>query len=126
MSSKNGRLIGVLLLQILAVILYPPQYLINVPQSGIMPAALILLFIMTFTATNLGVLAPSAGRESLVMIQGLNILVRILLFFPGLNVLAGPWQWLYVICILAGIVLSWYMIIKMEKLLPRKLILKHQ
>ncbi|MBN1874447.1 MAG: hypothetical protein JXA33_09475 [Anaerolineae bacterium] len=124
MSKQNSTLIGLLVLQVLAIILYPLVFFQQAPQAAVLPPALILLFIITLVAMHSGTLAPLAGRSALVFIQGINIVVRMMMFFPNLKNSTGQWDWALLVTQTLGIALSWYVISNMEKRAVQTLLFK--
>jgi hypothetical protein len=122
MSNQRTRLIVLLVLQVVAVILFPPAFLQKAPQAAVLPPALIILFALALIAMNNGWMAPTAGRTSLVFVQGINIVVRLMMLFPNLKNDAGNWDWLLLIFQVIAMALSWYTMTQMEKLLPSELL----
>lgn len=118
-------LIGVLILQIIAVILYPPSFFRAAPQAAVLPPALLLLLFLALLGMNTGVLTPVAGRVSLVFVQGLNVVMRLLSIPPHLKASEG-WNWPFFITAVLGITLSWLTIVWMERQHPRTLLLRPQ
>ncbi|MFN3763371.1 MAG: hypothetical protein ACK4WK_09260, partial [Anaerolineae bacterium] len=66
----KGRLsmIGLLILQVIAVILYPPDFFQEAPQAAVLPPTLLILLLLALAGMNSGVLTPVAGRVSLVFV----------------------------------------------------------
>lgn len=119
------KLIGVLLLQIIAVVLYPPSFFQEAPQAAVLPPSLLLLLLLALLGMNTGILTPVAGRVSLVFVQGLNVVMRLLSIPPHLKASEG-WNWLFFITAIVGIALSWLTIVWMERQHPRALLLRLQ
>ena len=111
-------------MQVIAVVLYPPSLFQSSPQSVVLPPAFLLLFVLALIGMNTGVLQPMAGRVSLVFVQGVNIVVRLMILFANLRTASGSWDWLLILAILVGMGLSWYSITWMEKRPPRVLLLR--
>ena len=126
MSRERLTLIGLLVLQVIAMILYPLSFFRTDPQSAVLPPTLLLLFILALAGMNTGALTPMAGRVSLVFVQGVNIVVRMMMILPNLRTSTGAWDWSIIICMLIGIALSWFSIIKMEGRAPRSLLIQQR
>lgn len=127
-SVQQNRLalIGILVLQVVAVVLYPPAFFDRAPQAIVLPPALLILFGLSLLAMNTGVLTPAAGRSSLVFVQGVNIVVRLMMLFANLKTPDGEWDWLLIALLPLGIALSWISIMWMEKRQPRFLLLRQR
>jgi hypothetical protein len=115
-----------LALQAIAIILYPLSFFRAHPQSAVLAPTLLLLFVLALVGMNTGALTPMAGRVSLVFVQGVNVVVRMMMFLPNLRTSAGAWKWSIIICMLIGIALSWFSIIKMEGRAPRSLLIQQR
>jgi hypothetical protein len=123
MISIDRALLILLVLQVIAVLIYPLSFFRASPQAQVLPPALLLLFVAALVAMNMGVLNPVAGRTSLVFVQGINIIVRLMMFMPNLKNSEGQWYWSFLMIQVIAMALSWYTITKMEKRLPRSLLL---
>ncbi len=126
MSRERMMVIGLFLLQIIAIALYPPTFFRESPQSAVLPPSLFLLIILTLLGMNTGVIAPLTGRVSLVFVQGINIVVRAMMLFPNMKNSSGTWNWLFIILMLVGAGFSWLSITQMEKRSPRLLLLRQK
>ncbi|MBN2005439.1 MAG: hypothetical protein JXA21_18925 [Anaerolineae bacterium] len=122
MSSQRAQLIVLLVLQVVAVIIYPLTFFQTAPQAAVLPPALLILFAIALVAMNSGWLSSEAGRGSLIFVQGINIVVRLMMLLPNLKNAAGNWDWLLLIFQVIAMVLSWYTITQMEKQLPNYLL----
>ncbi len=116
-------LIVILLLQVVAVVLYPPTFFQRAPQAIVLPPAFLILYALALIGMNTGVLPPAAGRSSLVFVQGVNIVVRLMMLFANLKTPAGKWDLLLIVLLLGAIILSWISILWMERRQPRFLLL---
>lgn len=116
MSNWKSSIMLLLALQVVAILIYPPAYFQRAPQSLVMPPALFILAVLALGGTNTGTLSLENGRSSLVFIQGINIVVRLITLFPNLRTPAGTWAWGLLICQVVGIGLSWYTMLQMDKL----------
>jgi hypothetical protein len=72
------------------------------------------LFAAAIVGLNSGALSAENARNSLVFIQGINIVVRMMTLFPNLRTPGGDWAWALLITQLVGIALSWYVMVAME------------
>lgn len=116
-------LIGILVLQVIAVLLYPPSFFQEAPQAAVLPPMLLILFFLALLGMNTGVLTPISGRVSLVFIQGLNVVMRLLSIPPHVKA-SGGWNWPFLIAAVLSIILSWFSIVWMERQHPRALLLR--
>jgi len=119
-------LIGLLLLQIMAVILYPPAFFERAPQAIVLPPTFLILFVLALLAMNVGVLTPASGRSSLVFVQGVNIVVRLMMLFANMKAPDGQWDLPLVATLSISIALSWFAILQMEKRRPWFLLLRQR
>ena len=126
MSRERMMMLGLFLLQIIAIALYPPTFFRESPQSAVLPPSLFLLLVLTLLGMNTGVIAPMTGRVSLVFVQGINIVVRAMMIFPNMKNSSGAWNWLFITLMLIGAAFSWLAITQMEKRPPRFLLLRQK
>ncbi len=124
MSSTRKSLVILLVLQVVAVILYPPNFFADAPQAAVLLPFLTILLALALLGMNTGTLTPDSGRSFLVFTQGTNIVVRIMMFFPNLRNAAGETDFFLMAAHLVGIGLSWYAIGVMENRSPVSLLLK--
>lgn len=107
--SNLEKLLLFILLPALAPMIYPPATLLN----GIPVIALAMLVLML-----IGVLTWRGNRLALVLsifLQGLNVIVRLMMFFPHAVSRAGEYDWVYIITALASIGLSWYLLLRLDR-----------
>lgn len=116
-------LIIVLVLQVIAVVLYSPSFFSRAPQAAVLPPAMLLLFVLSLVGMNTGFLTLTGGRVSLVFIQGINIVVRLMMLLPGAETAEGGVDLVNLFMMIVGIGLSWYTIMWMERAVPRSLLL---
>jgi hypothetical protein len=126
MSKVKLPLTAILVLQVLAFIIYPPAYFQRAPQAAVLPPALFLLFVAALVGLNSGALSRENTRNSLVFIQGINIVVRMMTLFPNLKTPDGAWAWGLLITQLLGIGLSWYTMVAMENVSLRGFLSKDE
>ncbi len=113
---RNVRLpIAVLLvLQVIAVVLYPLSYFRLAPQAAVLPPAFLLFLVLAIVGLNTHALSQSGTRSLLIFVQGLNVVVRLMTLLPNLKTPAGEWAWGLLITQLLGMGLSWYTMIALE------------
>lgn len=124
MSHQRLPLIVLLVLQILAVVLYPPAFFQRVPQSIVLPPALLLLMGIALVSMNVGGLSLSAGRSSLIFVQGVNLVVRLMMLMPNAVDAEGALDWFWIVTQAVAIALSVYAITRLEKRLLKTLLFK--
>ena len=124
MMNWRSPMIKILVFQIIAIILYPPTFFQQAPQAAVLPPALFFLAVIAIIAINTGGLSPAVGRSSLNFVQGVNIVVRMMMFFPNLKGPTGAWNWVLLIMQIIAIGLSWYTMIQIEKYPVNALVLK--
>jgi hypothetical protein len=122
---KKDRLsmIGLLILQVVAVLLYPLSFFRSAPQAAVLPPALLIFILLAVAGMNSGVLTPVAGRVFLVFVQGLNVVMRLMTIPPHMRASSG-WNWPFLVLSLISIILSWATIVWMERRHPRTLLLR--
>ncbi|MCS7285528.1 MAG: hypothetical protein RMK30_00720 [Anaerolineae bacterium] len=124
MKGRYYWLIGVLLLQVISLFLYPPKMLREI-SIIVLPLSLFVLFLLALLGLNTGVLNPLAGRNLLVFVQGLNIVMRLLMFMPGARSSGSSgWNVPFIVLSIIAIALSWASIIIMERRPPRYLLFR--
>lgn len=115
MMSKTKIPLAVLLgIQVVAFLIYPPAYFQRAPQAAVFPPALLILFVAALVGLNSGALSAENTRNSLVFVQGINLVVRMMTLFPNLRTPEGNWAWALLITQLVGIALSWYAMVAMD------------
>ena len=114
-SIVKSPMIQLLVLQVIALLLYPLSFLDQAPQAAVLPPTLLILMVVAIVTSNMGSLSLEAGRASLIFIQGVNIVVRMMIFFPNLKTPAGDWAWSLLITQVISIGLSWYTMVAIEQ-----------
>jgi hypothetical protein len=114
MSRIRLPLVVLLALQVIAYLIYPPAYFLSAPQAAVMPAALMVLFILAIVGINTATLSMEGTRSLLIFIQGINLVIRLMSLFPNLMTRDGSWAWGLLITQGLGIALSWYTMVAME------------
>jgi len=115
MRSTRSRLIWFIVLQVVALIIYPPAFFSRAPQAAVLQPVLLVLLALTLLGMNTGTLALASGRTALNLIQGINIVVRLIMFFPNLKG-SGAWDVALMLAHLVGMGLSWFCMMKLEQL----------
>jgi len=123
MSNQRSQLIILLVIQAIAIIIYPFSFFRQAPQAAVLSPILLILFALALVAMNTGRLSPVAGRSSLGFVQGINLVVRLMTFFPNLKSPAGDWNWMLLVLHIVSMALSWYTLTRMETLPPNDLLL---
>lgn len=126
MSKTKIPLAALLVIQVVAFIIYPPAYFQRAPQAAVLPPTLLILFVAALIGLNSGALSPENTRNSLVFVQGINIVVRMMTLFPNLKTPEGEWAWALLVTQLMGIALSWYAMVAMENLSMRGFLSKKE
>jgi predicted ABC-type exoprotein transport system permease subunit len=114
MSRIRLPLVVLLALQVIACLIYPPAYFLRAPQAAVMPAALMVLFILAIVGINTGTLSMEGTRSLLIFIQGINLVIRLMSLFPNLISRDGSWAWGLLITQIIALALSWYTMVAME------------
>lgn len=115
MRSSRSNLILLIVLQVVAIIVYPPEFFSRAPQAALLPPVMFLLLVLALIGMNTGTLALESGRTALNMIQGLNIVVRLIMLFPNLK-RGDSWDILLILAQLVGMGLSWFNMMKLDQL----------
>lgn len=113
--SRKLPFIVLLVIQAVALILYPPSYFGYAPQALVFPIALLAMLVVTMVLINSKRLEASAGRTFLVFIQGLNIVVRAMSVLPNLIDPSGNFAAFLLIFQVLSIAASWYTMMTIEK-----------
>jgi hypothetical protein len=115
MSKQRLSLPILLILQVLAVVIYPLSFFRRVPQSIVLPPALLILLGIALVSMNAGGLSLSAGRSSLIFVQGVNLVVRLMMLMPNAVDAEGAPDWFWIVTQAIAIALSVYSITRLEK-----------
>ncbi|MDY0018512.1 MAG: hypothetical protein RBT47_00770 [Anaerolineae bacterium] len=126
MMNRRPSLIVLLALQVVALIVYPPSFFDTAAQAAVLPPIFLLLMLLALIGMNTGTLTPILGRVSLVFIQGINLVIRLMMLFPNLLNPDGSWDIAFLIAEFVGLGLSWYVINQMETRPVNTLLLRQQ
>ncbi len=124
MKGRLLWLVSVLVLQAISLFLYPPRMFKEI-SIAVLPIGLFVLFLLALLGLNTGVLNPLAGRNLLVFVQGLNIVMRLLMLMPGARSSGSSgWNVLFIVLSILAIAMSWASIVIMERRPPRYLLFR--
>ena len=107
--TKTNKFLLYFLLPLLAVILLPPEVL----MSGYIA---IILLVIVFAAVALLIYRGKARALTFaIFLQGLNGIIRILMFFPNSMGKTGPIDYAFVISSIISIGLSIYLVSRLDQ-----------
>lgn len=114
---RRGTLGSVILIliQIIAILLYPLSFFRQYPQSAVLPPILVAIFLLTLVGIYTRLIKPLTGRISMVLTQGINMVMRVVTLFPHLKNEQGEINTLFIFFTLLSIGLSWYSVSQVEK-----------
>jgi hypothetical protein len=104
-----NRVLLFFLLPLLAVLAYPPTML-----SGGLPVLLVVALAFALIAILLG-RGSSRALTLTIFIQGMNVIVRIMMFFPHSTPRSGLTNYPYMILSILALVLSLYLVLRLDK-----------
>ncbi len=108
MSAKNTFL-AIIILQFIPILLYPPRTLL----SGLGVVVVVLLFF--------GLLGYGLWRKRLwaltmsIFVQGLNIIVRFMMFYPAAKTPQGNWNMELILFTAIAMILSGWILLRLDK-----------
>ncbi|MCS7247823.1 MAG: hypothetical protein NZ840_06215 [Anaerolineales bacterium] len=108
MAARN-TLMALIFLQFIPVLLYPPRTLL----SGIGVVIVALLF-FAFLGYNLWRRRQWALTLS-IFVQGLNIIVRLMMFFPAAKTPQGNWNIELTLFTAAAVILSGWILLRLDR-----------
>jgi len=109
--NKNERFLFFIVLPILALISYPPALFASL--NGIFAILLAIIFI--------GLLGwmvwrgRSVALTLLILSQGFNVIIRMMMFFPNSVDKSGAWNLTFAVTCLLGIGLSYYLLLRLDR-----------
>jgi hypothetical protein len=107
--SPITRLLFFIVLPLIAVLSYPPDLLANaLPILGVAAVVFALLGLFVWRGRSLALTLS-------ILIQGLNIIIRVMMFFSQAKPENGPWDVPYIIASLIGIALSAYLMFRLDR-----------
>lgn len=105
----RNRLLILLILQVIPLILFPPKLLANaLPILGF----LVVLYILLGWAVMRG---RGWALTLCIFIQGLNVIVRLMMFFPNTVNKAGAFDLTYAAISLVAIILSIWFVFRLDR-----------
>jgi hypothetical protein len=109
--NNTQRILLFFVLPIIAPLLYPPALL----QVG---GLLVIGFeVILFLALGFALLRGSSTALTLsIFLQGLNVIVRLMMFFPHATTQAGTWDIAYVITSLLSMGISTYILLRLDRI----------
>jgi hypothetical protein len=114
---NKDRLITIFLIvvQIIAITLYPLSFFRQYPQSAVLPPILLGIFILTLFGVFTKTIDPLTGRISMVFTLGINMVMRVVLLCPHIKNAQGEINGWFIFFTLLSIVLSWLTVVRVEE-----------
>ncbi len=103
------RVLFFFILPILAVLLYPPSTL--GAGAGVLVVALVLFAILGYLLMRGFNLALTFS----IFVQGMNVIIRLMMFFTNSFGADGQANFVAIITILAGLALSFYLLLRLDR-----------
>lgn len=108
--SPLNRILLFFVLPIIAVLLYPPQWLVS--GLAILPFVLILFIGLGWLLMR----GRSLALTLSIFIQGFNVIIHLMMFYPHIiDVTTSQFDFTYMITSLAGLVLSMYLMLRLDQ-----------
>jgi membrane associated rhomboid family serine protease len=106
------RLLLFFVLPLVAVLSYPPDIFLSNPTG----AYLLILVAVVFALLAYMLYRGSSRALTLsIFIQGLNVIIRIMMFFPHSVSRAGTFDWTYMTFSIIGLALSSYLMLRLDR-----------
>jgi hypothetical protein len=113
------RILVYFLLPILAIVAYPPEML--AAASPLLLGLVLLLFI------SLGLLLWN-GRSLMltlaIFLQGLNVIIRLMMFYPNAVSKTGVWHPTWIVTCLLGLAISFWLVLRLDRVDVRATMIK--
>jgi hypothetical protein len=103
------RILLFFVLPIIAVLAWPPDYLIGLPGATL-AAAVLIAAVGVFV-----LLGRSAALTLAIFLMGLNTIVRVMMFFPHFTTNSGALDWTFVIASIISIALSMWVLLRLDR-----------
>lgn len=106
--NNTQKILLFMVLPLVAPLLFPP---------GTLEESLPLLLIAALLFLALGVLLWRGYYLALILsifIQGLNVIVRLMMFFPHARSNTGEYDILYIVTSLLSMAISWYLLMRLD------------
>jgi len=108
MSTKNTFL-AIILLQFIPVLLYPPRTLLN--GVGVIVVALLFFGLLGYGLWRRRLWALTMS----IFVQGLNIIVRFMMFYPAAKTPQGTWNVELIVFTAVAVLLSGWILLRLDK-----------
>lgn len=115
MTRDRLFVVALIVVQVIAIMLYPRSFFQQFPQSVVLPTILLIILILTLIGIYSRVLSPLTGRISMVFVLGVNMVMRVITLFPNLKPENQPINSLFAGFTLLSIALSWWAVVQLEK-----------
>lgn len=103
------RILFFFILPIVAVLLYPPKTL--GAGAGVMVVVLVLFAILGYLLWR----GFSLALTFSIFVQGMNVIIRLMMFFNSSVSAQGEANFVAIITILAGLALSFYLLLRLDR-----------
>ena len=121
--SPIKRILLYFLLPLIAVLSYPPALfqISNLSKNGLLFGLVILLFVFltVFLWTGRSVFLTLS-----IFIQGMNVVIRLMMFFPNAFNKTGGVNYAFAITCLLGLVISFYLMLRLDRTDVRTMMVK--
>jgi hypothetical protein len=110
--NNLSRLLFFFVLPLIAVLSYPPEIFLENPTG---------IYLLVFVAAVFALLAFMLNRGSSraltlsIFIQGLNVIIRIMMFFPHSVPTPGNFDFTYMAFSIIGLALSSYLMLRLDR-----------
>jgi hypothetical protein len=113
---ERKRLLLFAILQVVPILLFPPAMFLS-SSSGITGAiALAAVVVLIFALLGWGLLRGRGWALTMsIFLQGLNLIVRLMMLFPNAVSKAGVWDVPLIITYLAAILLSGWLMVRLDR-----------
>ena len=114
---ERKRLLLFAILQVVPILLFPPAMLLS-GSGGINTGAIALaaVVVLIFALLGWGLLRGRGWALTMsIFLQGLNLIVRLMMLFPNAVSKAGAWDVPLIITYLAAIILSGWLMVRLDR-----------
>ncbi len=110
--NNISRILFFFVLPLIAVLSYPPQIFLSNPNG----LALLLFVAAVFFLLAVMLYRGSSRALTLsIFIQGLNVIIRIMMFFPHSVPSPGNFDFTYMVFSVIGLALSSYLLLRLDR-----------
>lgn len=107
--TTTNRIVLFFLLPMIAPLLYPPSTLANA-------LPIVILDVILFVILGIFLMRGSSKTLTLsIFIQGLNVITRLMMFFPHAAFPNGAWDVAYIVTSLVAMALSMYLLLRFDQ-----------